>query len=263
MDLPQEIVDKVIDNLAFDPETLKSTSLVCKSWTHQSRRWLFHYVPIDSLGKLEMWSQSISPDPDGIASYPRHILLSLGVWVEPETLDQFHDHIRSFSRVERLVISGLKSFGFDATSTLRYFGNFAATVRRLELVYSAGTPASMVSFICAFPLLDDLTIEFYARATPDGPEDQGEVTYPTPSFKGKFKLLDIPCEQNPVVESLCALPLSFHTISVSSHNTGRLSELVSLVNKCGETLRSLRITRKIHGTASTHLPMVSWLRSTI
>ena len=47
--LPQEIIDEMIDNLAFDFPTLKSTSLVRKSWTHRTRRQLFNHVQINSL----------------------------------------------------------------------------------------------------------------------------------------------------------------------------------------------------------------------
>ena len=80
-------------------------------------------------------------------------------WIEPATLDRFFDHIRSFTRVERLVISGLETEKFDAASTAHYFGHFAATVQSLELGTVVGTLASLFPFICAFPLVDDLAIE--------------------------------------------------------------------------------------------------------
>ena len=253
--LPQEIIDEVIDNLAFDFETLKSTSLVRKSWTHRSRRRLFSFVPINSLDRLEQWSLSISSDPNGIASYARVILLSHHTpksWVEPANLDRFYDHFRSFSRVERLVISGLQTAKFDVTSTPRYFGNFAATVRSLELRTTVGAPASLLSFICAFPLVDDLGIQLPNVTVGSG--NQGETTCPAsaPSFKGNLRLLDMFYESILLVDLLCALPLSFHTIRVSSRNVGRLPQLAKLVSKCGKTLRSLIIARMTHGMASAH-----------
>jgi len=258
---PQEIVDEVIDNLAFNFETLKSTSLVRKSWTHRSRRRLFSLVPIYSLGRLEQWALSISSDPNGIASYARVILLTHNTpksWVEPANLDRFYEHFRSFSRVERLVISGLEMAKFDATSTPRYFGNFAATVRSLELRTAVGTPASLLSFICAFPLVDDLAIEHPNPTAGSG--NQGETTHhpSAPSFKGKLRLLDMFHESNPLVELLCTLPLPFHAIRVSSRDTGRLPQLAKLVRKCGKTLRSLSIARTTHGTTSTHPSILCW-----
>ena len=54
--IPQEI----IDDLAFDFASLNSASLVGKSWTHQSRRRLFHYVPFYSLNR---WSGGRPPFP--------------------------------------------------------------------------------------------------------------------------------------------------------------------------------------------------------
>lgn len=252
MDLPQEIVDEVIDNLAFDFKTLRSTSLVRKSWTHRSRLRLFHFIPFNSLDQLERWSLSISSDPNGIASYPRVILLSLDgpkSWVEPVYLDEFCDHFRSFSAVERLAISGLETTKFDAISTPRYFGNFAATVRSLELRIAIGPPAALLSFICAFPLVDDLALEFPTSGGAGG-ENQGQVARlsgATPSFGGKLRLLDMINESYPLVELLCTLPLSFHTIRVSSGHWGRLPQLAKLTSKCGKTLRSLHITKKTHG----------------
>ena len=260
MDLPQEIVDEVIDNLVYDFGTLKSISLVRKSWTHRSRRRLFYFIQIDSLGRLEQWSTIISADPQGIASYPRVITLvsSSKSWLEPANLARFYDHFRSFSRVERLTISGLEAGKFDTTSTLRYFGNFAATLRSLELRTAVGTPVSLLSFICAFPLVDDLAIKYPNPAAGGG--NQGEVTLPAsvPSFKGELRLLDMFHESDPLVELLCALPLSFHTISISSRETQRLPQLSKLVGKCGKTLRSLHITRKTFGMAFAHPSIPNW-----
>jgi len=267
MDIPQEIVDEVIDNLAFDFTTLKSTSLVKKSWTHRSRRRLFYFVAIDSLRRLEQWSLSISPDPEGVASYPRTvILLSNDIprsWVRPENLVKFHDHFRSFSRVERLVISRLETAKFDATSTPHYFGNFTATVRSLELQTAAGTFASLFSFICAFPLVDDLAIEF-PNVTGGSGKDGGVTDLTSvPSFRGKLKLLDMFHGSGPLVELLCALPLPFHTISISSRDPGRLPQLAKLVSKCGKTLRSLHIKRKTRGMTSRHPPLFRRLRNPV
>jgi len=260
MDLPQEIIDEVIDNLVFDFGTLKSISLVRKSWTHRSRRRLFYFIQIDSLDRLEQWSTVISADPNGIASYPRAVTLlsPLKSWLEPKNLARFYDHFRSFSRVERLTISGLGAAKFDATSTLRYFGNFAATLRSLELRTPVGTPALLLSFICAFPLVDDLAIGFPNPTAAGG--NQGEVTLPAsvPSFKGGLRLLDMFDESDPIIELLCALPLRFHTISVSSRETQGLPQLSRLVGKCGKTVRSLHITRRTSGMAFVHISTPSW-----
>jgi len=254
MDLPQEIVDEVIDNLVFDSGTLKSISLVRKSWTHRSRRRLFYFLQIESLGRLEQWSTIISADPQGIASYPRVVTLvsNSKSWLEPANLARFYDHFRSFSRVERLTISGLDGTKFDETLTVHYFGNFAATVRSLDLRTAIGTPASLLSFICAFPLVDDLTIKYPNPAGGGG--NHGEIMLPTsaPSFKGELRLLDMFHESDPLVELLCAFPLSFHTISVSSREMQRLPQLSKLVGKCGKTLRSLHITRWTPGMVFAH-----------
>jgi len=144
------------------------------------------------------------------------------------------------------MISGLEMAKFNATSTPRYFGNFATTVRSLELRTAVGAPTSLLSFICAFPLVDDLAMEFPDAAAGGG--NQGDVVHfaSVPRFRGVLRLLDMFHGSNPLVELLCAYPLPFHTVSVSSRSTGRLPQLAKLVTKCGKTLRSLYITRKTH-----------------
>ena len=107
------------------------------------------------------------------------------------------------------------------TTTPLYFGHFVETGRPLELLTAVGTPASLLSFICAFLLIEDLAIAFPDTTASGG--DQGKIALPasTSNFKGKLKLLDMFHESDPIVEQLCALPLPFHTISISSRATGR------------------------------------------
>ena len=162
----------------------------------------------------------------------------------------FFNHFRSFTSVERLVIFGLETSKFDATSTAHYFGHFTATVQSLQLGTVIGTPASLLPFICAFPLVDDLAIELPSLV--GGGANLGEVTHPVsvPSFRGEITLLDMARESTPLVELLFTFPLHFHTIWVSSRDTGRLPQLAKLVSKCGETLRSLHFAKNTRGIAS-------------
>ena len=165
MDLPQEIADEVIDNLAFDFTALKSTSLVRKTSAHRSRHRLFYFVSINSPSQFEEMDSDHCSDPEGIASYPRVVHLfhdTQRSWVEPANLDRFYGRFRSFSGVERLVISGLETTKFGATSIPHYFRNFTATVRFLELQTAVGATAP---FLCAFPPIDDLAIQFPTSST--------------------------------------------------------------------------------------------------
>ena len=70
MGILQAIIDQVIDYLAFNFATLKSTSLVQKSWTCCSRRRLFYFVAINFLGRLEQWSLSTPQTTKGVV--PTH-----------------------------------------------------------------------------------------------------------------------------------------------------------------------------------------------
>ena len=159
------------------------------------------------------------------------------------------------------MISRFEPTKFNVASTPRYFGNFAATVRSLELQTAVGARASLLSFICAFPLVDNLAVELF-----NDREDHREVMHPLPgpSFKEKLRLPDMSYGSVALVELLCALPLSFHTISVPSSGTGRLPQFVKFVIECGKTRRSLHIMIITHSMSSTHLSMIcQWLKSAI
>ena len=151
----------------------------------------------------------IPPEPDGIASYTRTILFPYDTrrpWVEPATLDRFFDHFRSFGR---LVISGLETDKFDAASAAHYFGHFAATVRSLELERVVGTPASLFSFICVFPLADGLAIKLPSLA--GGSKNFKEVAHPVsvPNFRGKIRLLDMVSGSTPLWNRFALFPYDF------------------------------------------------------
>jgi len=55
MNLPPELVDEIIFNLASDVQSLHSCSLVAKSWTLPSRKWLFKDVIIPESPTNDGW----------------------------------------------------------------------------------------------------------------------------------------------------------------------------------------------------------------
>ena len=62
MNLPQEILDEIIRHLPpCDPHSLRSFSLVAKSWTNPARRRLFHAVDVRQPRNFRSWLENISP----------------------------------------------------------------------------------------------------------------------------------------------------------------------------------------------------------
>jgi len=62
MDLPQELIDEIIDNIPpNDRKSLRSCSLVAKSWVYPSRRRIFRSVDISGAACLGSWLDKIPP----------------------------------------------------------------------------------------------------------------------------------------------------------------------------------------------------------
>lgn len=63
--LPQELVDWIIDCLHEDSATLRSCSLVCRAWLHNSRMRPFLDSEVPSKHQLE-WDFMLCPVPEYI-----------------------------------------------------------------------------------------------------------------------------------------------------------------------------------------------------
>ena len=109
---------------------------------------------------------------------------------------------------------------FDPTSTPRYSGDFATTVRSLEFWTANGAPTWLHSF-SLLPLVGHLVIKFH-NSRGNG-ENHGEVIQhtPVPSFNGKLRPLGVFHEPTPLMESFCPLPVYLLTPRFPP-TTGRL-----------------------------------------
>ena len=79
-DLPQEIVDKIIDEIALDPcrdiqdqaRDMKMLSVVSPKWLHRSRKHLFHTLKISS-HSFPWWCNDVRPGVDGPSRHITHL----------------------------------------------------------------------------------------------------------------------------------------------------------------------------------------------
>ena len=62
MDLPQELLNEIISYIPQnDIHSLRSCSLVARSWVYPSRRYLFHTVHVERTNTFRSWVNNISP----------------------------------------------------------------------------------------------------------------------------------------------------------------------------------------------------------
>ena len=155
-DLPQELVDKVIDNLNEllerpAPETpsqdkLSDYSTVAKGWVNRTQ--CHHFGSLCFVGQEDMvkWRTTISPDPSGVSQHVRVLN-----WCYIDTLDGFEDHLRA--------LINIKEAKFDGCSILRYLDNVqllsqvGSNLVELTINNATMTPAALTSFLAALPHL--------------------------------------------------------------------------------------------------------------
>lgn len=137
-DLPQELSDHIIDYLRYDPETLKSCSLVCKSWLFSSRIHLFHRLIFDSEDADTLASLIIGPPRSSIPHYNKKL-----------------EFIGCTTLFENGLIPTLLPLFFSTTTHIK--------LADIVLDNFSG----LLDILCAFPCLQSVALE---RVHWDGPD---------------------------------------------------------------------------------------------
>lgn len=189
MNLPQELIDEIIRNLASDVQSLRSCSLVAKSWAHPSRKWLFEDVLI-TRRIYQRWMDRISPGDVKLLRNVRSFMYFLGTslrdGIAPHRIDLLVRYLPSLSRLERL---GLYSphLGPDVPQQIGLFSAFQQTLSSLSLADCRTTSNALITIINYFPLLVNLDLQALTYE-----EDRGPVPQLSRPLRGRLVIAD--CE---------------------------------------------------------------------
>ena len=161
MSLPPELIQEVICNLASDVQSLRSCSLVAKSWIHPSRKWLFKDVSI-SRDTDQRWLDRISPGDVELLRNVRSFRYTSdsNVWVGVtlHSINSLHRYLPSLCRLESLGLSSL-SLVSDAPGQIGLFSAFQHTLSSLNITCCHTTSSALITIINYFPLLTDLSLQ--------------------------------------------------------------------------------------------------------
>jgi hypothetical protein len=154
--------------------------------------------------------------------------------------------IRSFTKLEELKVW---DDGFKRNPFVPFHALSESSVKNLTMCFGTLPSSEALSFICSFPLLQDLTIS--AENTEAKDVDRVIVRHSTsPPLTGTLTL-DRGVER--VTSILSHLPGGFHfrKIVYEPYNTqGELEKVADLVKRCSATLECIeihpRITGKLH-----------------
>ncbi|KAF9781572.1 hypothetical protein BJ322DRAFT_1076994 [Thelephora terrestris] len=172
--LPEELLDEIFSHLRPDDrQSLRSCSLVSKSWLEPSRRLIFSSILIH-FHTYQSWLSTISPTNTGVL---RHV----------RSLEYFHhhqkpsdprrgvyslrDYLPSFSHLHTLTFRN-----FDVEETipdhLEIFSAFQHTLSSLSLVHVSITWSTFVALLGYFPRLRHLEVRRVLFRVDDRPAPQ-------------------------------------------------------------------------------------------
>lgn len=259
--LPEELLDHVVDLLHDTRDTLKSCSLVSKSWIPRTRKHLFARVGLHREANLQSWKNTF-PDP---STSPAHYTQTLSI-VFPLVITAADagegGWIPTFSRVVHFEVDIRKT---SPPVTLVPFHGFSSAIKSLCVTFADFPPARVSSLIHSFPLLEDLSAVSYGRFNGDDRFDEKPVTtQPSspPAYTGSLVLF-LKTGMDPIVSRLLSLPsgLHFRELSLAWNHSHDVPLTMALVESCSSTLESLCINCHLIGTSVGHFFPYRWLTS--
>ena len=239
-DLPEELLDRIVDLLRDSRDALRSCCFVSKSWIPRARKHLFAAVFFETPRQVQSWKDTF-PDP---STSPARYVEYLGIgspWFVTKVGVEEGRWISTFLRVVHLGIV-IRRVGTD-----RYLTPFEglSTVTSLSIDYTADSHSRISDFIRSFPLLDNLYVRS-DRSADSGDDIDGRQTTPQPSnsppFTGSLKV-SICGGMKQLVSRLLAVPhgLHFQNLDLTWKHKTDLSLTAALVERCSSTLECLKI----------------------
>ena len=207
IDLPQELIDCIMDMLHDDLPTLKACSLTCRSM-FASTRHLIHrtlYLKLkNALGVSPLHEGSTDRslplneellrylsfmDEHDLLQFVRRVYILVPDVFVPEMLQPYRQHLQSLNRVQILTIEHLDTSARTFTCYKTCFVHFYPTLTSLALRSPSHHYRLLVKFILQFPNLENLSLERIAMPGVPDSTDPIIVDQPPP-FCGHLRLVD-------------------------------------------------------------------------
>lgn len=242
--LPPEIVEYIIDMLFGDTKSLLSCSVVSTSWVHRCRRHLFANIKLRSLSGLYLWFRTgLGPS----SHYVRSLFLTQNDefrWITPKTLAAIPNNFTSFHNVESLSLTNLDLTLFDEYALNRFFGHFSDHLTSLSVEGFTVHPHALLFFVCMFPKLDHLKLDYLTMGKATVPFRNPAVT---PRFRGKLALTNVKSNGTSMIAFLADLPIAFEDVCVENCRFETPRPLKDLFAACQETMKKVKVSKIFFG----------------
>jgi hypothetical protein len=241
-ELPQELIDKIIDEVAQcdATHTLRVCCLVQKRWMERSRMHLFKDTSLYAMDHFRDWIKFIPLSPDGPYHHVRSLTYRQGAAVlgPKQLLDLYPGHFTSFKTLESLQIFNLSLRRFTSTSMEKAFDPIGRFVRRLVVKDVVLTLNSLLMFLVHFPRLETLYLGDTLNMAPEKKKQPQKL----PNLTGELVLISMGSVHRQFVLQLSKLPLRYSELDVEFRwNSEILNAIAHLILTCSPTLEKLTL----------------------
>jgi hypothetical protein len=257
--IAQELIDKFIDGLHDDVQTLQACSLVSKRWVYRSQHHIFSRITISSQQSFERWCKNIPLASCPVSVHTRTLSIlqpTHAQWLTPLLLSPATGHFGAFNNVKTLALSGITTRGLqDAQLLADCFRRLGSSVTSLKLLYWRASPASLIDCICFFPHIDDLDV--YRPDILAGLPTR--KAYPsTPLFRGRLSLTFENGRGgiDRFLRLLSQLPARFREVHVNVNFIGGQTLVLPFLKSCSKSVQKLYISYEIE--QGLHLSLFLW-----
>ena len=242
-DLPLEILDLIVDYLHAERSTLNACFIVSKSWVPRARTHLFVRVEFNS-GSAYRWKE-LFPEPSTSPAHHTRVLRFHNfqtMWIAGDITP---DLIRSFCHIVDLDVTMMPEWDGNRASLLSLHG-LSPTLKSLTLRSVSLTLSDIMSFICSFPLLENLGLHHLRLS---GDTDGWDTPSTSPKLTGTLRLYD---SEDPFIpRGLLSLPNGPRFSKIALQWPVEVAEAtMELVSKCSNTLESLSLEYRSFGVLS-------------
>lgn len=243
--IAQEIIDDILDHLASnsDLQSLRSCSLVCKSWVGRCQRHLFHtihFTPKD----VNKWLETFPAPEKSPARHVRALRVALGGC--NHVPHAFSECIPWFSNAERITLSGNGGFyRVWVPSSAR----LPQSVTSLTVDTDGATLVQIRDVVSQLPNLDNLSL-WGTLLGADRRASPGVGASLRGRFRGQLRLLK-GCAYTNVTDMLLQVPTGLHFTEVEVRcRYESLLSTVRLAEACGKNLVKLAYLVSTYGKSS-------------
>ena len=269
-EIPQEIIDEVIDLCSGDRRTLMACSLISRAWVYRARGHLFSTLILNHKTLLTWCSIVMTPTPntDSEVQPLTHAICPASPSYAPSRLSSHvislklvpaytqtpsnrfeaallraNTHLSAFINLTSLTLSSISFVAFQDASLRACFESFAEPVCKLKLsncVLDGKVPA----FLKLFAHLEALELDANLWiGTPQELPDWASISQEDmPVLRGSFKASGFTNSRIGLLDCLSTMRLEYHTITLGYNPTSAFQRLNTLFTKCKDHLKTLALT---------------------